>query len=977
MTDNRPTSRSIRTEILIKGIASILLPLCLFAVIHLVSVSKTLSEHARSNQMQTTVQMRDTLDTVLGEIEQSALNLADNALIKQIVSNPTIDNDSFTRLRLQSQLDTLFFTFFGSRPEIGYINLSGDNFQFILHTDPLRSYREGTYNAYLDKTTAISSGKSGSRQSTARTWSWIPSISMLESSFADTYVYLVISLHDPDDYDSSEIGRIVVGVDRLQLSSTVGKTRQAMKSEGSGILLDDGSIIQLHNISTPIPDDFGTTISDHGYSTTFRRAGKTWMTSAFTSARTGWLVYKSAPKSAVLSGLITLMTWTLIAMAACIALAIGAAFPLAGRIAGPLSLLSTKHDTFLGQQKMDSNHVPEQKSSPQLHTLPPPIPLGQQLASYFLLIVLIPLTVFIVASLALYTTSFKTESDRYHREVTTQFGTMLEHSYSGIQQSAKRIWTNLEFQRALVSLLDNRASGPETAINSDNLQVMQHAITREFLLYKDLRYIQVLDMQGSELATVSFAQTQVPKLTMSDLTLLEHGSGRFLTLPVRNDVVGTPILPMGNIISCILQDNPRIGGQLGYLVIALDTRWFETILNRFPSDSVERLSVVTNDGVILYSLMQENSGATVLSQFVPFKPEKPTALVLDEHQQGSLILSYPTGFASVLQATFHTGLFEPVTGPMLVNSIITFVVAALSIVLMLRRLSRTISIPVLLLEQAMSTAHEDIGSELFIPDPRTALEIQVLARSFNQMTRRISALIDHSVQIHAKRQEAELRQREAEIISLQSQINPHFLYNTLDTINWMALAQLGRENQISQIVISLANLFRDSLADSKSFISVSRQLRLVEDYVSIQKHRYGERLSVTMDIDERVLSCSSIPLILQPLVENSIVHGIGKREQGGHLVIRAKLVEQTVVMEVEDDGMGIPSEQLHALNEELLLKVDRKNKRSIGLHNTNLRLRSVFGDMYGITVESTEGAGTCVRLTLPAISFEQPTPHTG
>lgn len=236
-------------------------------------------------------------------------------------------------------------------------------------------------------------------------------------------------------------------------------------------------------------------------------------------------------------------------------------------------------------------------------------------------------------------------------------------------------------------------------------------------------------------------------------------------------------------------------------------------------------------------------------------------------------------------------------------------------------------------------------------------EIGQLGNSFNNMITEISKLVD-LVYIEQK------SKREAELKTLQAQIKPHFLYNTLDTIHWMAAAHGAGD--IEEVVGALANLFRIGLSKGKEMITVGEELEHIKSYLIIQKARYEDKLDYAVEYDEDILRYSVIKLLLQPLVENAIYHGINAKRGGGKIIIIAKKKNNQLYFSVTDNGMGISPAKIQEINE-MLLKKKSSDNMGYGVFNVNERIRLVFGDEYGVVFHSVYGEGTTVEIWHPLI----------
>lgn len=240
-------------------------------------------------------------------------------------------------------------------------------------------------------------------------------------------------------------------------------------------------------------------------------------------------------------------------------------------------------------------------------------------------------------------------------------------------------------------------------------------------------------------------------------------------------------------------------------------------------------------------------------------------------------------------------------------------------------------------------------------------ELGMLGRSFNNMLSQIDRLISLTEKQERKKREAELR-------SLQEHIKPHFLYNTLDTINWMARKQGAEE--AANLVGSLSRLFRIGLSQGKDTIPLREEIEHINSYLSIQKARYKDKLNYSIQVEGNIKHAAIPKLILQPIVENAIYHGIKERRGPGYIHISAEEANGELVLRVSDDGKGIPQEKLSKLREYLHdpmeeAAVSEGNSLGYGMRNTQARIKFTCGDRYGLSIDSDEGKGTAVTILLP------------
>jgi len=239
-------------------------------------------------------------------------------------------------------------------------------------------------------------------------------------------------------------------------------------------------------------------------------------------------------------------------------------------------------------------------------------------------------------------------------------------------------------------------------------------------------------------------------------------------------------------------------------------------------------------------------------------------------------------------------------------------------------------------------------------------EITELGISFNIMIGRIRELLDAKVNEQENLKKAELK-------ALQAQINPHFLYNTLDTIVWMA--ETNKMDQVIEIVRALSSFFRIALSKGKDWISIQQEIEHVRSYLYIQKIRYGDILDYEIEVDDSILGGTILKLTLQPLVENALYHGIKNKRNGGTIRVRARRADQNLVLlEVQDDGVGFTPYKISKIHSAITDYSDDKilqSESGFGLENVHKRIQLYYGKQYGLSIESQYLEGTRVTVAIP------------
>ncbi|BBI31214.1 cache domain-containing sensor histidine kinase [Cohnella abietis] len=330
---------------------------------------------------------------------------------------------------------------------------------------------------------------------------------------------------------------------------------------------------------------------------------------------------------------------------------------------------------------------------------------------------------------------------------------------------------------------------------------------------------------------------------------------------------------------------------------------------------------------------------------------------VDEIQTGSTIsntYSNPNSGWTIYNLIDQKKLFSEMYAMQRLNLIVGFaalLIAALLIFYFAGRLSGSIRKVV----KAMRSASQ--GALTVHVEEQSKDEISAIAFNFNKMMNTINELMVEVKETSEKRKEAEIR-------ALESQINPHFLYNSLDSINWLAIEK--DEHQISHMLKGLAQILRYSIKDSNKLVTVREELEWMDRYIFLQQYRFRSSFSSTVERDEEVMDYLVPKLILQPFIENAIIHGFSGFKMGGELRIEVKLIAaHSIEWTIRDNGAGMEAAKLAEV-----LSESPVHSQGIGVRNVMDRLRMYYGEQASCEIHSHIGEGTEVRITMPAMQRE-------
>jgi len=378
--------------------------------------------------------------------------------------------------------------------------------------------------------------------------------------------------------------------------------------------------------------------------------------------------------------------------------------------------------------------------------------------------------------------------------------------------------------------------------------------------------------------------------------------------------------------------------------------------------AIEKVFSTVRPGTLGFLYLADPAGDVVYAPVNPLVYRIPASF-LKEGRSRSLFTIDGRDYQVLSTPSFYTGLstvavysLDEALGGVRLLALFAILIGVLTFGLAIGVsfwVSAGIARPIVKLRRLMEEA-ETGNLDVRFPDPPND-EVGRLGQSFNTMIGEIGKLLD---QVYVEQQ----KKREAEFRILQAQIKPHFLYNTLDTIHWMA--QEKGADDIVGIVDALTRLFRISLSKGRDVIRLEEELEHVTSYLVIQKIRYLDKFDYTIDVDPALLSLPVVKLTLQPLVENALYHGIKEKSGRGRLTLSARREGDALVLTVGDDGAGMGPQALEALEKNLKQDED-PSAQGFGVFSVHHRIRLVFGEGWGLSYQSAPGQGTVVTVRQP------------
>ncbi len=484
----------------------------------------------------------------------------------------------------------------------------------------------------------------------------------------------------------------------------------------------------------------------------------------------------------------------------------------------------------------------------------------------------------------------------------------------------------------------------------------QKAINNELyvakIVFDEIESIAFISNDSKIFLSDNTLKTNEDKLLASEqLQVLQKTSGKSIWFPceTREFLVtdfSKPVLTLGKKVIRI-----ESGDTLGYLFLNVD---ISAIEKNLKNQLINYWVLDENDTVISYAIesayLDEETGKQLLNQ--------GNMQTRNNRIQGAFGRQYYISYYNIddygweLIGITDLDEFNVEAKNILYLIILISVVTILFELLLSNYLTRIITTPLLKLKNG---AEEIAAGNMKLRFHfKSEDEIGLLGKSFNYMTEKVEELL-LKVDYEAR------KKREYELSLLHQQVKPHFLYNSLDII--IKLSEMEKNREARRAVKKLADYYRNSLSDSKEIITIEQEIKIVEDYLELQRIRYSNLFTYEVQVEETVLLMSIPKLTLQPLVENAIYHGLKYRNESGSIRIVGKRTNHYTILSVIDNGVG--------MNEVTLKKLlHNKPEGHFGVYSVNHRIKLFFGEEYGVKVESEEGKGTVIDVLLPIKEFK-------
>ena len=578
-----------------------------------------------------------------------------------------------------------------------------------------------------------------------------------------------------------------------------------------------------------------------------------------------------------------------------------------------------------------------------------PLPLGTQLTWSFALLFIVLL---VLGNMLIYQVlmGYSTEqTSRYTRATVAQAQTHMDESLRRMLQFAQVVQKQDSIMQFLSSFPENRfvyAIRRDMYTFFNNVDLLPAEVVGIYIVREGkpvYQFVRVGSYYDGFMALMAQGGPSSP----------QGASSLHVMGPIRTDGLSGTYTSMFSVSD--LYDLGQLK-KIGQLIVQLRYDSVFAPLAQAELGEGGQIQLADAQGTVLYATEPSRVGTRIEADGAGFAPGEEW-----REEDGNLLLAMRASavlgwqlYASVPMST----VMRSAQAVQYITLVIT-AVGVLAILLLVPLMSRRFTRPL----GALSARLERMEPRGVNAPPTRAsfYELQVMGDAYEDMLLRLDGMMEAVV-------EARMRQKDAELKALQAQVKPHFLYNTLDVLHWRAL--INQQDELASLIRSLGQMMRYNITDGDRLVTVREEVRHLEHYLALQKARYGDELNYSLEMAPEAQALYLTKFLLQPLVENAVVHGLhGRRD--GRVLLRAAVEEGCLRVEVQDNGRGFDAELLDRIARD---SVSALKSAGIGLSNVSERIRLRYESPYGLAI--TSGAeGTCVRLTLPVLETADDTPY--
>ena len=549
-------------------------------------------------------------------------------------------------------------------------------------------------------------------------------------------------------------------------------------------------------------------------------------------------------------------------------------------------------------------------------------------------------------------------------EINRLTGEYLDETVQNVEDGINRMVFSDNFQNVMVNYEMERGKTPKDILQNAVRDELASSIVISDLYSGIISNVIVFDTDGKYVASMRDYNEDTDISSSAWKEAVSKRNGKSYWIDTHRDENDT-YLRHADVVSVakmiystnLVSNNTLYGKCIGYVLINIKEQGFARMYPDMAYGETGTIRLVNDNGTIVSSANKSEIGTQMDERLTNATSEAQIKKIAGKNLVVSS--SYNKNTRWKLISTVQVDELTIAVRNQGTNFAIIAVAVFLLMLFVMNYISRRITSPLAALQSEMKMVEQG-NFNVNLSVQSNIVEIQDFINGFQVMTRKLDELMENVYESGKREQEMQLFVTEARLSILQNQMNPHFLYNTLDSIGWMAT--LSGQMGISQMVNSLGEILRASVKMDTFISTVDTEVDLLQKYLYIQKARHGEKLDVTIDVDAQAHQCQTLKFMLQPFVENAIVHGI--RETGEQLSIRVRIFIQDnqLVSEVQDYGRGMEKEAL----DQLFMEKESTGKHTgTGCNNVYKRLQLVYGEQFECLAKSTLGEGTMITIKIP------------
>lgn len=540
---------------------------------------------------------------------------------------------------------------------------------------------------------------------------------------------------------------------------------------------------------------------------------------------------------------------------------------------------------------------------------------------------------------------------------------MVNDNLNLLQENIKKVAMSAAYNTSVQEYLQEPGMSNRTLEKINALRNILSAIADSNDAISD---IAILDINLKILSAKDVMNFSLFKSIETKHGIVNMDKPKYLTMIEDNVTRGTDrflcyVVPIYNM-------NPRsiTGKKLGICVVLCDVKYVNSMIQNTLLTPASSFFIIDDSHRIVTSNRQKNTQEDVIAllEEIPLLDDVQTKI----QYRGSMhminikknpVLGWKT--ISIIPVEELNADLEPIRISGILIGLFTAVLLLITGVIF----SRSITGPIEeLIRNINHIGEKNIKQRIRMKETN---EIGTISKYINRMLDKVETLASNIFRMQMQLYEAELQKKEAEVSALQSQINPHFLYNTLECIR--SIGMVNGINEIVEISGAMARIFRYSIKE-EHYTTINREIECIKDYLRIIEIRFDGKIKSEIAVDPELKECRIIKMIMQPIVENAVYHGLEKKEDEGTVSIQVKKEDNCINIVITDDGIGMDHAEVRQINsyinsEENDVRNEGKNNRSIGLKNINSRIKLYYGNEYGIHISSAKNVGTRVELKLP------------